>query len=65
MGLDIVEFVMDVEESFGISIPDDVAERFTTPRKLIDYILDRVPRSSESRWAIAIGAGLVFIVAAG
>ncbi|HEV3438778.1 MAG TPA: acyl carrier protein [Gemmata sp.] len=48
MGLDIVEFVMDVEESFGISIPDDVAERITTPRKLIDYIHGRVPHKSTS-----------------
>jgi acyl carrier protein len=42
MGLDIVEFVMGVEERFGIEIPDDEAQRLTTPRLLVDYIMTRV-----------------------
>lgn len=49
MGLDIVEFVMDVEESFGISIPDDTAATLSTPRKLIDYVYGRVHKSDEAR----------------
>lgn len=42
MGLDIVEFVMGVEEKFGIEIPDEDAQRLTTPRLLVDYIMTRV-----------------------
>ena len=30
MGLDTVELVMDVEESFGIEIPDDDAQQIVT-----------------------------------
>jgi acyl carrier protein len=40
MGLDIVEFVIAVEGSFGIDIPDKDAESLETPRILIEY-LDR------------------------
>lgn len=49
MSLDIVEFIMEVEEEFGILIPDEVAETITTPRKLVDYIFARVPHNLESR----------------
>ncbi len=49
MGLDIVEFVMGVEEAFEIRIPDVAAERITTPRKLIDYVHSQLFRSHESR----------------
>ena len=38
MGLDIVEFVMDVEEAFGIYIPDDVAAELHTAGDLRDYL---------------------------
>lgn len=42
MGLDIVEFVMSVEEKFDIEIPDADAQNLTTPRKLVDYIMTKV-----------------------
>src|SRR5438094_3022225 len=42
MGLDIVEFVMSVEERFGIEIPDADAQNLTTPRLLVDSIMTRV-----------------------
>lgn len=32
---DAVEFLMDVEEGFGISIPDEVAKSITTVRDLV------------------------------
>ena len=38
MGVDIVEFVMNVEEAFNVRIPDRDLERITTPRILIDYL---------------------------
>lgn len=41
MGLDIVEYVMNVEEAFGVMIPDRDAERIHTPRELIDYLHGR------------------------
>ena len=36
--LDTVEIVMKIEEEFGISIPDDAAERIHTVGELTDYI---------------------------
>jgi hypothetical protein len=49
MGLDIVEFVMSVEEAVGVRIPDAVAVNITTPRLLIDYLHSQLAPSSESR----------------
>lgn len=40
MGLDTVELVMAFEEKFEISIPDADASELTTPRKVIDYLMD-------------------------
>ncbi|MFM7148631.1 MAG: acyl carrier protein [Gemmataceae bacterium] len=36
--LDIVELVMGLEEAFGISIPDDQAEKIKTVGEAIEYI---------------------------
>jgi hypothetical protein len=38
MGLDVVEFVMAVEEAFALRFPDEDLIEVTTPRKLIDYV---------------------------
>ena len=42
MGLDLVEYVMALEEAFEIAIPDDDAESLDTPAKLIDYLCGRL-----------------------
>jgi hypothetical protein len=47
MGLDMVEFVIDVEETFQLAIPDAVAQTINTPRKLIDYIHSQLPHTDE------------------
>ncbi len=36
--LDNVETVMDLEEQYGLKIPDDIAEKFTKGRDVVDYI---------------------------
>lgn len=38
--LDIVEMVMDFEDIFEISIPDDEAEKIRTVGQAIDYIAE-------------------------
>ena len=43
MGLDSVELVMDLEEAFGIAIPDEDAARLETPRMVLDYVAARLP----------------------
>jgi acyl carrier protein len=42
MGLDVIELVMEVEEHFGISIPDSQAERIYTVGELYGYILKQM-----------------------
>src|SRR5919198_194735 len=42
MGLDSVEFVLALEESFGLYILDADAVALTTPRKVIDYLANRL-----------------------
>ena len=36
--LDLVEFVMEVEKEFDITIPDDQATKLLTVRDAVDYI---------------------------
>lgn len=43
MGLDIVELVIEIEETFQIRIEDDQAARLRTVGDLYDYILTRLP----------------------
>lgn len=43
MGLDSVQLVMDLEEAFGIEIPDEDAARLETPRMVLDYVAARLP----------------------
>ncbi|HKO41948.1 MAG TPA: phosphopantetheine-binding protein [Pyrinomonadaceae bacterium] len=45
MGLDLVELVIRIEETFSIQIPDRVAAELTTPRKVSDFILTQVDES--------------------
>ena len=40
--LDIVEFVMAIEEEFVIEIPDSDAEKVVTVGDVVDYIKDNV-----------------------
>jgi acyl carrier protein len=39
--LDIVEFVMELEEEFGVTIPDRDAERMVTVGDVVSYFLRR------------------------
>ena len=38
MGLDIVEFVLDVEKTFSITIPNEEAARLRTPGELVSWL---------------------------
>jgi hypothetical protein len=46
MGLEIVELVLAVEESFDIDIPDEHAQKIATPRQLVDYLARRLETAS-------------------
>ena len=40
--LDTVELIMELEKEFGMSIPDDQAEKISTVQDAIDYIANNV-----------------------
>jgi acyl carrier protein len=40
--LDIVELVMALEEEFGVSIPDEQAEKIKTVGDAVDFIVENV-----------------------
>jgi hypothetical protein len=42
MGLDSVEFILAVEDAFGLAIPGPEASLLTTPGKLVDYLEGRL-----------------------
>ncbi len=41
MGLETVELVMEIEDEFGIKIPDEDAERIQTVGQLEQYVVSR------------------------
>ena len=43
--VDLVELVMDIENKFGIAIPDHEVEKLTTIGSLIDYVNGRTENS--------------------
>jgi acyl carrier protein len=60
MGLDLVEFVMAVEQEFKLEIPDEAAETFVSPKFVIDYIFSQRKESltreevAEKVWQILV-----------
>ena len=46
MGLDMVEFVMAVEDAFGLAIPNEDAAWLRTPGEVIDYVHGHLPAAS-------------------
>jgi acyl carrier protein len=40
--LDTVELIMELEKEFGMSIPDDQAEKISTVKDAVDYISNNV-----------------------
>jgi acyl carrier protein len=39
--LDRVELTMSLEEEFGIEIPDEDSEKFSTVKDIIDYLISK------------------------
>jgi acyl carrier protein len=38
--LDLVELIMELEEQFGMEIPDEDAEKITTVEEAVDYVTE-------------------------
>ncbi len=49
--LDTVELVMEVEETFGISVPDEDATKIQTVKDIVDYIEKRLQSQQQSQSA--------------
>jgi hypothetical protein len=60
MGLDLVEFVIRVEEEFDLYIPDEVRSSFVTPRRVIDYISSQTPEKAREEVAGKVWKILVY-----
>lgn len=45
--LDVTEFVMEVEDQFGVSLPDEQIERFHMVQDVLDW-LNKQPSGAES-----------------
>ena len=45
--LDIIEFVMQLENYFGIEIPDEDAQNIVTVRDAVDYIANKLGISED------------------
>lgn len=41
--LHLVELAMELEDNYGISIPDEVALDLTTVGSVVDYIVEKLP----------------------
>ena len=48
MGLALVEVVIVTEDAFGIPIPDEDMDRITTPRALVDYLMEKLAPAPEA-----------------
>lgn len=46
MGLEAVEIIMEAEETFGVSIPDEAAGKMRTPADLIAFLVSVIPTVS-------------------
>jgi len=40
--IDSVEFIMDIEKAFNLSIPDEEMEKFRTARDVIDWVYKEI-----------------------
>lgn len=40
--LDLVELIMELEEKFGVQVPDEVAEKIVTVGDAVDYIQEHL-----------------------
>ena len=49
MGLDLLEFTLALEESFALFLPEPDAVKLTSPRKLIDYLEQRLAPADSSQ----------------
>ena len=38
--LDLVELIMELEEQFGMEIPDEEAEKITTVDEAVEYVIE-------------------------
>lgn len=36
--LDMIDIVMDIEDEFGVEVPDEALEKFETIRDIVNYI---------------------------
>ena len=57
--LDTVELIMQLEEEFGIEIPDEDAETITTVQKAVDYIEANQQNSMNKRRVVITGLGVL------
>ena len=53
MGLDTVALIVAFEDEFGLSIPNEDAERLTTPRRVTEYVWGRITHERVTKEQVA------------
>lgn len=54
MGLDLAELVLDVEDMFEVSIPEEVLLKIETPKQLIDWLYETLSLRSKTTKSLNI-----------
>ena len=49
MGLDLVELMLAIEDSFRLQIPNGAAEKMTTPGSVIDFVASELRQRPEDQ----------------
>jgi hypothetical protein len=55
--METIDLVMDVEDAFGIAIPNDVAPEIATVGRLHETVLQLLRAKGDARVAVAAGSG--------
>jgi acyl carrier protein len=60
MGLDTIELILDVEQTFGVSIPDEDAQRMCTVGDIYQFLMDHCPLADDAGHQVCLTAAAFY-----